>query len=269
MTTIRRASVLALFVAIFAPTLRAQSARDLYAAALAREQTVRVALAADDAAPAMLADVRAVVAAYEAVVAHHPSSGYSDNALWQAGRLALDAFARFGQRRDKDAGARLLRRLVAAYPASRLVVQVPEQLTRAGELAAPVGPELAPPSHSTLVTIKNIRRAALPDAVRITIELDTEVPFHEERIPDPARVFVDLPGTRAAPALADHTMRFESDADIVRQVRIGRHPNNITRIVLDAAGVASYSVYPLYNPYRLVIDCVRATIAAVTQAQGV
>src|SRR5437764_435222 len=72
--------------------------------------------------------------------------------------------------------------------------------------------------------------------------------------------------SRAAPALADHTMRFESDADIVRQVRIGRHPNNITRIVLDAAGVASYSVYPLYNPYRLVIDCVRATIAAATPA---
>ena len=255
-------------LAVVAPLHAAPPARTMYAEALAREQTVRVALAADDAAPAMLADVRAVVAAYEAVVAHHPSSGYSDNALWQAGRLALDAFARFGQRRDKDAGARLLRRLVAAYPASRLVAQVPEQLTRAGELAAPVGPEPAPPSHATLVTIKNIRRAALPDAVRITIELDTEVPFHEERIPDPARVFVDLPGTRAAPALADHTMRFESDADIVRQVRIGRHPNNITRIVLDAAGVASYSVYPLYNPYRLVIDCVRATIAAATPAPG-
>ena len=44
----------------------------------------------------------------------------------------------------------------------------------------------------------------------------------------------------------------------MRQVRIGRHPNNTTRVVLDAAGVSSYSVYPLYSPYRLVIDCVRA-----------
>ena len=111
----------------------------------------------------------------------------------------------------------------------------------------------------------------LPDAVRITIELDTEVPFHEERIPDPARVFVDLPGTRAAPALVDQTLRFEGDADIVRQVRIGRHPNNTTRVVLDAAGVTSYSVYPLYSPYRLVIDCVRvpAAVAAVTMTNTV
>jgi N-acetylmuramoyl-L-alanine amidase len=97
----------------------------------------------------------------------------------------------------------------------------------------------------------------LPDAVRVTIELDSEVPFHDERIPDPARVFLDLPGTKPASTLVDRTLRFESDADIVRQVRIGRHPNNITRVVLDAAGVTSYSVYPLYGPYRLVIDCVR------------
>jgi N-acetylmuramoyl-L-alanine amidase len=39
--------------------------------------------------------------------------------------------------------------------------------------------------------------------------------------------------------------------------------------VLDTAGVASYSVYPLYGPYRLVIDCVRTPIAAVIPAPRV
>jgi N-acetylmuramoyl-L-alanine amidase len=29
-------------------------------------------------------------------------------------------------------------------------------------------------------------------------------------------------------------------------------------VVLDVAGISSYSVYPLYSPYRLVIDCIRA-----------
>jgi len=109
-----------------------------------------------------------------------------------------------------------------------------------------------------LAVIKDIRRTVLPDAVRITIELDGEVPFRDEWIADPSRVFVDLAGTRAAQKLFDQTIRFESDADVVRQVRIGRHPNSTTRVVLDVAGVAGYSVYPLYNPFRLVIDCVRA-----------
>jgi N-acetylmuramoyl-L-alanine amidase len=33
--------------------------------------------------------------------------------------------------------------------------------------------------------------------------------------------------------------------------------------VLDAAGVSSYSVYALYNPYRLVVDCARTPAVAV------
>ena len=110
-----------------------------------------------------------------------------------------------------------------------------------------------------IATIKDIRRSVLPDAVRVIIELDREVPFHDERIPDPMRVFVDLPGTRAAASLTDQTIRYELDADIVRQIRLGRHPNHTTRVVLDAADVSSYSVYPLYEPFRIVIDCVRST----------
>src|SRR5262249_15328627 len=117
-------------------------------------------------------------------------------------------------------------------------------------------PAKAPATHAT---VRSVRRTVLPDAVRIVIEIDVEVPFHDERIADPARVFIDLPDTRAVPALVDQTLRFDGDADIVRQIRLGRHSSNTTRIVLEAGGVSRYSVYPLYDPYRLVIDCVRET----------
>jgi N-acetylmuramoyl-L-alanine amidase len=249
----------------------------MYVDTMARERAIRVALADPDA-PLKLEEVRAVVRAYDAIVAQYPASGYSDNALWQAGHLALDAFWRFGQAQDKDTCVRLLQRLVTAYPTSKLAKQVPAVLRQTAaavpRAATPTAPapepapaatgstaaaRTAPPrsASSSIATIRDIRRSVLPDAVRVTIELDGEVPFHDERIPDPTRVFLDLPGTRPAPALLDRTLRFESDADIVRQVRLGRHPNNTTRVVLDADGVTSYSVYPLYNPYRLVIDCVR------------
>ncbi|HMD36300.1 MAG TPA: N-acetylmuramoyl-L-alanine amidase [Vicinamibacterales bacterium] len=114
----------------------------------------------------------------------------------------------------------------------------------------------------TRATVRSIHRTVMPDAVRIVIDIDTEVPFHDERIADPARVFIDLPDTRAIPSLVDQTLRFDGDADIVRQVRLGRHANNTTRVVLDAGGVKSYSVYPLYDPYRLVIDCIRESAPA-------
>ena len=133
-----------------------------------------------------------------------------------------------------------------------------KRLCALGGLCVHLGVIAAAQPVPAIATIKDIRRTVLPDAVRITIELDREVPFRNERIPDPMRVFVDLPGTRPVAALVDHTIRFEADADIVRQIRLGRHPNNTTRVVLDAADVSTYSVYPLYEPFRIVIDCVRS-----------
>ncbi|MEO8258401.1 MAG: N-acetylmuramoyl-L-alanine amidase [Acidobacteriota bacterium] len=297
-------------------------ARTLYVDATAQEEAVRRALT-DPAVPAsVLKAVRSAVASYEAIVRKYPASGYSDDALWHAGRLSLDAFERFGRPRERDAGLRLLRLLAAEYPTSKLTRQVPALLASAaqrsdagskrptltgsaapagGTAVAPAGgagarPESAPPSsrpsqverrspagsgqpgpaagpngpqavpdrlvpRTALVT--NIRRTPLPDGVRVTIEMDAEVAsYHEERITGPSRIFVDLPLTRAASALADHTLRFD-DGNLVRQVRIGSHPNSTTRVVLDATGVSRYSIYPLYNPYRLVIDSERAPAATI------
>src|SRR2546430_10090470 len=77
-------------------------ARTMYMETLAREQAVRAVLTAHGALATILTDVRAVVASYESLVAHYPASGYSDNALWQARSLSLDAYARFKQPRDRE-----------------------------------------------------------------------------------------------------------------------------------------------------------------------
>ena len=265
-----------------APWAAAAQPRTRYDDALARERAVRAVLDSDRADATTMREARTVIVAYEAIVRRYPASGYSDNALWQAGRLALDAFARFSQPQDKSTGTRLLRALETQYPTSKLARQVESVLATvtavprdpATELprpkaaiveAPPSTPRAEPasPPRAGLATIKEVKRVRLADVVRVTIELDAEVPFHEERLTDPPRVFVDLPSTRSAPALTDQTLRFDGDADVVRQIRIGRHPNRLTRVVLDAAGVSNYSVYALYNPYRLVIDCTRPASAAV------
>ena len=121
---------------------------------------------------------------------------------------------------------------------------------------APVPPP-APAAAMPLSTIRDVRRDVLPEAVRITVELDREVPFYQEQLAKPSRVFLDLKGTRTIPKLVDADFKF--DFDVVRDIRLGRHPNNTTRIVIDLEGVSRYSVYTLYSPYRIVIDCERGT----------
>src|ERR1700687_4622737 len=77
--------------------LTAPPVRTMYVEAMAREQAVRTALADESASDSVLKTVRTVVASYESLVRHYPTSSYCDNALWQAGRLALDLFARFAE----------------------------------------------------------------------------------------------------------------------------------------------------------------------------
>ena len=97
----------------------------------------------------------------------------------------------------------------------------------------------------------------LTDGVRITISLDGEIGYHQEEIANPRRLFFDLKGVKAPANLQDATLKF--DGDVVKEVRLGRHPQNTTRLVIDLEGIAGYTVYPLYGPYRLVVDLQRTT----------
>jgi len=85
------------------------------------------------------------------------------------------------------------------------------------------------------VLLREIQRTPLPDGVRVTVALDSEVAYHQEELPRPKRVFFDLKGVRAVPALQDVTLKY--DGDVVKEIRLGRHPQSTTRVVLDLAGV--------------------------------
>ncbi len=211
-------------------------------------------------------DFRVVINRYWSFVRRYPSSGFADNALWQAANLSADAFQRFTQDRDKFRAVQLFQWLRDQYPHSPLqakaaanIEQLETMAAAAVTTATPATPA-APATPSTSdSTIRAVHREVLPDVVRVTVELDREVAFYQERIEGPARLFFDLKGTRTVASLVDATFRY--DSDIVRHIRLGRHPNSTTRVVLDLENVARYSVFTLYNPYRIVIDAERSSTA--------
>lgn len=284
---LRSTTAVLLLTFVASAPVGAATAKEIFAAATAREEAVRSALTRPIPPATTLAEGRAAIAAYLSLVRQFPRSGYSDDALWQAAELSLACFSTFGEARDRVEGLKLLNRLAAEYPTSKFTRRVPERLSTVeperAEHAHVDGsaPSLAPAAgHAThptptapiaVATITRVRRSVLPEVVRVTIELDREVTFHDERIDGPARVFLDLPGATTSSALRDKTLRFDSDSDLVRQIRMGRQSGHAARIVLDATGMASYSVYALYNPFRLVVDCVRPaplpSLSAATPAE--
>lgn len=307
-------------LAIAGPPAAGQSvsARQMYEAAIARESALRAEWNGEqvEMPAATLKQARAIVAAYEAIVRRYPTSGYCDNALWQAAGLVADAFAAARQPSDRQRAIRLSEWLAREYPASSFASKAANLARRLQSTAPPNAPTPAknaeaseggrnaspnamparpagarpaspppvaeappvpsepigqPPGDavaksvsaerpaSPISTIRDIKRTVLAEVVRVSIELDREVIFHEERVENPPRLLFDLPFTKAAPALQDANWSYQDD--VVRHIRVGRHPNQSVRVVLDLDGVSRYTIVTLYNPYRILIDCERTTTA--------
>jgi N-acetylmuramoyl-L-alanine amidase len=246
----------------------AQTAQERFETTQQRDEKIRVLLTnfTDTTAPADLGtQVSQVTTAFESIVRRFPASGYADNALWQGASLAEAAYQRLGRVEDRDKALRLYRWLVQEYPRSSFVKQAN---VRIAGLTAPTSLPVAPvviaaaPLSPDRATLTGIQRTVLPDGVRVTLELDREVTYREERLAGPSRLFFDLKNVQLVSELKDKVLSYNSD--VVNKIRVGRHPDNTVRVVLDLEDVSKYSVFTLYGPFRLVIDAQRTTTGNAT-----
>ena len=270
-------------ITALAVTLHSQSSDPsaLYQQALKREASLRQELdAVTPGAPGgqTLERIRVLIGSFEDMARLFANSGNGDDSLSHAGILAVYAFERFGETADRDTALRILKSLPVRFPKSPLVkdaaVRVKQLEASKAASGASVSPPAKPatpapqaplssarpapgatPAATSTVLLRAIRREVVQDTLRVTLELDREVPYYDERIDGPPRVFIDLPNTRASEDLKDATIPFPDGP--VKQVRIGRQLNMRTRVVLDLSNAGLHSVYTVYNPYRIVIDVER------------
>ena len=238
--------------------LAAATAEEMYVEALTHERELR----SSGHVPVTLVEWRDAADRYESIVRKYPRSEFGDNALWQAAGLALEAFDNEGSEIDGNNGTRLLTLLAQDYPTSPLVPRISERRSALASMS-----ERTNQAGVTLVT--GIVREVFAEVVRVTIALDGEVSYRAERLARPDRLYFDLLRTAVDTSLLNSTFAFE-DGGLIRKIRLGQHPGNTTRVVLDLNEVESYDVYSLYNPYRLVVDTIRrpASLLGPTAAAG-
>jgi N-acetylmuramoyl-L-alanine amidase len=251
-----------------------------------RVQTQAQQLRLDGPRPSPLSQIRRTIAAYETIARRYPSSGYADNALFQAATLARAAHRVYGSEIDRAQAQRFLQWLVREYPASSLKTRAQAMLraatpaTRVARAATtpPAAATLAPaslvtPAHapapartaessSNMVSLRDVRREMVGGIVRVTLVFDGEVSYHKEELANPSRLYFDLAQTMPTPALQDAALSY--DGPTARHIRLGRpRGQTTTRVVIDTQGAGSYTVFALYNPYRLAIDMVPGVAPAV------
>jgi N-acetylmuramoyl-L-alanine amidase len=173
-------------------------------------------------------------------------------------RAEEEAAARAAAERAAAEKAATERRASEKLAAQRAENERMAALTRVTAVTNAPASSAAPRS----VTLKDVTRTVIGDLVRVTLEFDGEVDYRQERIEGPARLFFDMKKIQTTPALQDAVLSFNDTS--VKNIRLGRPKMDTTRLVIDLDGVDSYSVFTLYNPFRVNVDLRRTTPAPTT-----
>ena len=105
--------------------------------------------------------------------------------------------------------------------------------------------------------VREIRYWSGATHTRIVIDLDKEVAYKDQllnkdiALDKPPRLFIDLFAAKLSPQLKEP---ISIEAGLLRRVRAGQYTPNTVRVVLDLDSVADYRIFPLKNPFRVVID---------------
>ncbi|BBA70320.1 N-acetylmuramoyl-L-alanine amidase AmiC [Geobacter sulfurreducens] len=104
--------------------------------------------------------------------------------------------------------------------------------------------------------VTEIRYWSNPDYTRVAITLDREVRFESNQIKqhvsdaNPSRIYIDLNASRLGPGVKDLSI----GDGLLKTARVGQYRADVVRVVLDVENVKDYKVFPLSDPFRIIID---------------
>ena len=104
------------------------------------------------------------------------------------------------------------------------------------------------------IEIANLRYHTHPSFTRIVIDIGQLREYNSNQLTSPDRVYVDIYQARLNPALQGRTITV--DNAYINQIRIAQRTNTTVRVVVDVDinSVKRYDVFPLRDPFRIVVD---------------
>jgi N-acetylmuramoyl-L-alanine amidase len=105
--------------------------------------------------------------------------------------------------------------------------------------------------------VKEIRYWSGSTHTRIVIDLDREVAYKDRllkkdiALDKPPRLCIDLTVAKLSPRVSEP---ITIEAGLLKRVRAGQYTPDTVRVVLDLESVADYKIFPLSDPFRVVID---------------
>ncbi|SMF34428.1 N-acetylmuramoyl-L-alanine amidase [Desulfovibrio gilichinskyi] len=214
-------------------------------------------------------DLRKAVDYYGRMVANFPSHAWTDDSLFRRAEIRLRKL------NEKDLAYSDYLTIVHRYSKSDMYSRARSRLDsmdRNGlskkqqdnaEQAKPSGtivPASAPAveeSSSKRAKLMAVRYTSSDSYTRVVLDLDGEVRFRyqllnpNQSVNRPHRLYIDLENT----ILGNDVNKATDVADgILKDIRSAQRDPRTTRVVLDFNSMQDYKIFPLENPFRLVVD---------------
>jgi N-acetylmuramoyl-L-alanine amidase len=190
---------------------------------------------------------------YEFLISNYPENRVARDALFTVGEIYRTDLE------NPQEARRVFQQFLEKHPQSEKAPEAREKLKQLDELLAErVSGRAAPPPSPKEQRLAGppevtaVRRWVGPNYSRIVIGMEAEVKFETLRLANPDRIVLDIQNTRLSPALMGKTFPIEDG--FLRQIRVAQFTPTVTRVVLDVQKIEDYSVIPLPNPFRLVVD---------------
>ena len=111
-------------------------------------------------------------------------------------------------------------------------------------------------SNEPPALVTDLRHWSNPDYTRVVIVLDRDVKFtshklrRDHAVSLPERIYIDFNGARIAPGVKDVPI----GDGLLKTARVGQYQPDVVRVVLDIENVRDYKIFPLSDPFRIIID---------------
>ncbi len=216
-------------------------------------------------------DAEAAVRQYQKVAEVYPDNSLADDSLMRAGELLEHPLQR------PDEAFLAYERLVNLLPDGDMVSKARKRLAALQNFAPPPPETPAEPDVAVVLeepkqpergsaqtaNLQSIRFWSNPGYTRIVLDLSRETAFSahfldaESGSGTPPRLYVDLQTAGLADSLNEPQI---VDDGLLQQIRTGKPTADTVRVVLDLKSIGNYKVFPLPDPYRVVIDIAAADV---------
>lgn len=104
------------------------------------------------------------------------------------------------------------------------------------------------------VEINNLRYHTHPSFTRIVLDIGQVREYTSGQLSSPDRIYVDIFQTKLNPILQGQNISVQNG--YIRQIRIAQKTETTSRIVVDLefSKIKEFNIFPLHDPFRIVID---------------